>query len=114
MVGAVTEIFCQLFDGRSDYAEYLSFDAQADMDASFDYLVDHWLETEPGPDCETGPYQGGYTIGSEPAGRLLCAPHITGTRMDWTYDDLLILSTLIDLEGSYADMYADWLVAGPN
>ena len=37
-----------------------------------------------------------------------------GTRLFWTYDDLLILSDLDDNDGSYPDMYADWLIAGPN
>ncbi len=46
--------------------------------------------------------------------RILCAPQTTGTRLDWTLDSELILSTLTDFEGSYVDMYADWLVAGPN
>jgi hypothetical protein len=26
----------------------------------------------------------------------------------------MILTTLTDFEGSYEDMYQDWLIAGPN
>jgi hypothetical protein len=39
---------------------------------------------------------------------------VTGAQFDWTLDDQLIFSQLIDLEGSYPDMYADWLIAGPK
>lgn len=55
------------------------------------------------------------TIGGQPAGQLLCAPDpLGGTHLFWTHDDLLILSDLDDNEGSYPDMYSDWLVAGPD
>ena len=84
------------------------------MDASFDYLVSKWAVAESGHNCDTGPHQGGYTIGGQPAGRILCAPSVTGTQLAWTDNNLLILSDLIDLEGSYPDMYEDWLIAGPN
>jgi hypothetical protein len=113
--GATADILCQLFDGRSDYAEYMSFDSKADMDAYFQYLVTKYPVEESGLNCDAGAHLGGYTIGNEPAGQLLCFPDpLGGTRLIWTYDDLLILSDLDDNEGSYPDMYADWLIAGPN
>ena len=72
-------------------------------------------QSQSGKNCDAGAHQGGYTVnGGQPAGRLLCAPSITGTRFDWTDNAKLILSSLIDLEGSYSDMYQDWLIAGPN
>jgi hypothetical protein len=114
MTGVKADILCQLFDGRSDYAEYMSFSAQADMDASYDYLHDKWAVDESGLNCDAGAHQGTYTIGDQQAGRLFCAPAITGTQFVWTHDQLLIMSQLIDLEGSYPDMYTDWLTAGPN
>jgi len=114
-VGATADVLCQLFDGRSDYADYISFDSKANMDAYFQYLVDKYAVAESGQNCDTGAHQGGYTIGGEPAGQLLCAPDpLGGTRLFWTHDDLLILSDLDDNEGSYPDMYADWLIAGPD
>jgi hypothetical protein len=39
---------------------------------------------------------------------------VTGTQLVWTDNGRLIMSDLIDLEGSYPDMYKDWLIAGPN
>ena len=115
MVGVKADILCNFFGGeRSDWAEYMSFGNQADMDASFDYLVNKWAVAESGHNCDTGPHQGGYTIGGQPAGRILCAPSVTGTQLVWTDNGRLIMSDLIDLEGSYPDMYKDWLVAGPN
>ena len=115
MVGVKADILCNFFGGeRSDWAEYLSFGSQADMDASFDYLVNKWAVAESGHNCDTGPHQGGYTVGGQPAGRILCAPSVTGTQLVWTDNGKLIMSDLIDLEGSYPDMYKDWLIAGPN
>ncbi len=46
-------------------------------------------------------------------GRLLCAPQGVGIRFDWTDDNLLILSTLFDLEGDYENTYQLWTEAGP-
>ncbi len=84
------------------------------MDAYFQYLVDKYAVPESGLNCDAGAHLGAYTIGGEPAGQLLCAPDpLGGTRLFWTHDDLLILSDLDDNEGSYPDMYADWLIAGP-
>jgi len=112
--GWQADILCQLFDGRSDYAEYTTFDTKANMDAYFNYVLGKWPLPAPSESCESGPFQGGYTIGGEPAGQLLCTEHVTGTQLVWTHDDLLIFSQLIDNDGSYPDMYADWLIAGPN
>jgi len=115
--GWTADILCQtsLIDGaKTDYAEYTSFDTQANMDGYFSYLVGKWPITETGVNCDTGPHQGNWTIGGAPAGQYLCAPYVTGAQFDWTFDDQLIFSQLIDLEGSYSDLYADWLIAGPN
>jgi len=112
--GAVADILCQPGGGRSDYAEYTSFDTQANMDAYFQYLATKWAQPEQGLNCDTGAHQGTYSISGQPGGMVLCAPSVTGTQFVWTTNDLLIESQLIDLEGSYPDMYQDWLIAGPN
>ena len=50
MVGVKADILCNFFGGeRSDWAEYMSFGSQADMDASFDYLVNKWAVARIGP-----------------------------------------------------------------
>jgi hypothetical protein len=112
--GAVADILCQPDGGRSDYAEYTRFDTQANMDAYFQYLATKWAQPEQGLNCDTGAHQGTYSIAGQPGGMVLCAPSISGTQFVWTTNDLLIQSQLIDLEGSYPDMYQDWLIAGPN
>ena len=114
LVGAKADILCQLDGGKSDWAEYTSFGTQADMDASFTNVANKWAAQETGQNCDTGPHQGTYSIEGQTAGRVLCAPSVTGTQFDWTTNDLLILSSLIDVEGSYPAMYQDWLDAGPN
>jgi hypothetical protein len=112
-VGAKADVLCQLSDGRSDYADYTSFRTQADMDGYFQHIADKYAVPEQGQNCDTGPHQGTYTIGGQPAGKLMCGPSETGTQFIWTTNDLLIFSQLIDVEGSYADMYTDWQSAGP-
>ena len=114
VVGAKGDLFCQLNSGTSDYAEYTSFDNQADMDASFQNMVTRWAVPETGVLCDTGAHLGTYSIGGQTAGQVLCAPAITGTQFFWTDNNLRIMSQLSDLEGSYPDMYSDWLQAGPN
>jgi hypothetical protein len=114
VVGARGDLLCQLSGGKSDYAEYTSFDNQANMDASFQNMVTRWAVPESGVNCDTGAHIGTYSIGGETAGQVMCAPAITGTQFFWTDNNLLIMSQLSDLEGSYADMYSDWLQAGPD
>ena len=111
--GQVAALSCSLDGDRSDVIDYVQFDTQANMDAAYDSRVETWV-TVTGANCETSPGEGNYTVGGSAAGRLLCAPGIVGTRLDWTYDALTILSTLTDFEGSYADMWADWQIAGPE
>jgi hypothetical protein len=112
--GAQANITCQLDGGKSDFAEYTVFDTKENMDAAYQTRVDAWVTDTDVQSCDTGPDEGTYPADGPAVGRVLCAPQTTGTRLDWTLDLQLILSTLTDFEGSYADMYADWLVAGPN
>jgi hypothetical protein len=112
--GAQANITCQLDGGKSDFAEYTVFDTKANMDAAYQTRVDAWATDTDVQNCDSGPDEGTYSVGGQTVGRILCAPQTTGTRLDWTLDSELILSTLTDFEGSYVDMYADWLVAGPN
>jgi hypothetical protein len=111
--GGLAAVSCTLADGRSDVVDYVQFDSNENMDAAYQARVDQWA-VESTASCETGPNEVGYTIGGTPAGRVLCAPQVVGIRVDWTHDDLLILTTLTDFEGSYGDAYQDWLAAGPE
>jgi hypothetical protein len=112
--GAEATLSCLLTGNTSDFAEYTQFDTKEHMDAAYQTRVDAWATDTDVQNCDTGPDEGAYNIGGQPAGRILCAPQTEGTRLDWTHDELLILSTLTDFEGSYADMYADWQDAGPD
>ncbi|HYI21406.1 MAG TPA: hypothetical protein VEX62_02115 [Candidatus Limnocylindrales bacterium] len=110
--GAQVAVACSLDTGNADIAEYVLFDSQANMDVAYQARIDSW-SVEPTGDCQTGPNETGYSVGGVSAGRALCAPQTVGVRLDWTHNDLLILSNLTDFEGSYADNYEDWLIAGP-
>jgi hypothetical protein len=111
--GQVAAVSCAIEGDRSDVVDYVQFDTSTNMDAAYDTRVTNW-GTATGANCETAPGEGIYTLGGTPAGSLLCAASVVGTRLDWTHDELLILSTLTDFEGSYPDMWADWQVAGPD
>jgi len=111
--GIVAAVSCTLTDGRSDFVDYLQFDTLDHLNTTYQQRVDIY-EVESQGSCQTGPNETGYSIGGSDAGRILCAPSVIGTRFDWTHDDLMILTTLTDFEGSYEDLYQDWLIAGPN
>lgn len=112
-VGSLADVGCRLSEGRSDVVDFVQFDSQENMDAAYQTRVDKWA-VESTDSCQTGPNEGGYTIGGLAAGSILCAPQTVGIRVDWTVDSLLILSTLTDFDGSYPDVYQDWLIAGPE
>ncbi len=111
--GITAAVSCTLDDDRSDVVDYLQFDSQASMETTYQQRVDIYSVESQGS-CQTGPNETSYSIGGSPAGRILCAPSVIGARYDWTHDGLAILTTLTDFEGSYEDLYQDWLVAGPN
>ncbi len=111
--GAEAAVSCTLTEGRSNVADFVQFDNQENMDAAYQIRVDTWA-VEPTESCETGSNEGIYTIAGTPAGRILCAPQTVGIRFDWTHDELLILSTLTNFDGSYVDTYEDWQAAGPE
>lgn len=111
--GALTSLSCPLADGRSNVVDFVQFDTQENMDAAYQARVDTWA-VDSTASCQSGPNEGNYTIGGLTAGRILCAPQTSGIRFDWTHDELLILSTLTDFDGSYPSVYQDWLVAGPE
>ncbi len=111
-VGAQVAVACSLDTDNAEIAEYVLFDSQPNMDIAYQARIDAW-SVEPTGDCQSGPNETGYSVGGVSAGRALCAPQTVGVRLDWTHNDLLILSTLTDFDGSYADNYEDWLIAGP-
>jgi hypothetical protein len=111
--GAEAALSCSVATGRSEIADYIQFDTKDNMDAAYQTRVDAYA-VEATASCQSGPNETSYTIGGSPAGRILCAPQAVGVRDDWTHDNLKILTTLTDFDGSYSDTYEDWLVAGPE
>jgi hypothetical protein len=111
---AVITCFIGDVSSGSDLAEYVQFPTKEDMDAAYDLHVDRFPVDSPVDSCKDGPGEHSYTIGSEDAGRVLCADQFVGMRVDWTDDRLNILSTLVDHDGSFEDAFQDWLDGGPN
>lgn len=96
-------------------AELLQFQQYADgdsMNAAYQDFVSTFGVDSTGA-CETGPNETEWTINEQPGGRVQCAPQKVGIRFDWTDDATGILSSLIDLDGSYSDTFSQWQNAGP-
>jgi hypothetical protein len=99
----------------AEVAEYVQYENVDDMNAAYQQHVQSFPPFG-GTDCtsEASEYPYHYSGHTEDAGRLLCSDQTVGIRFDWTENRLQILSTLVDLDGSYSDTYSDWLQAGPN
>jgi hypothetical protein len=95
----------------AEYAQYSNID---DMNSAYQERVSAYPVPSPADSCPNGVGEQGYSIGGVHTGRVLCALQTVGGRFDWTDERLNILSTLIDLDGSFTDLFTDWNVAGPN
>jgi hypothetical protein len=94
----------------AEYAAYLSTTA---LQEAYQARIDTFGVTSEGT-CETGPNETTWSIDDVVFGRVQCAPQTVGIRFDWTDERLNILSTLVDLDGSYPETYEQWIEAGPN
>ena len=96
----------------AELAEYVQFSSMEDMNDAYQERVDAFGVASEGS-CQTARTRrrGASTTR---AGRVQCAPQGVGIRFDWTDERLNILSTLVDFDGDYAALYAQWLEAGPN
>ena len=109
---AVVSCFLQTEGVGAELAIYQQFDTQADMDTAYQQIVDLFGVESEGT-CQSGPNETTWSISGETHGRVQCAPQQIGIRFDWTDDQLLILSTLFDLDGDYGNTYSLWAEAGP-
>jgi hypothetical protein len=109
---AVVSCFLQTEGTGAELAIFQQFASATAMDDTYRDLVDVF-GVEPEGDCEQGPNETTWIIEEAIGGRLQCAPQGVGIRFDWTNDELLILSSLFDLEGDYQNTYRLWLDAGP-
>jgi hypothetical protein len=109
---AVVACFLQTEGTGAELAIFQQHPDQAAMDANYQETVDLFgVESE--GSCQSGPNETTWSIDEVPHGRIQCAPQAVGIRFDWTDNDLLILSTLFDLEGDYQNTYNLWVDAGP-
>ena len=91
------------------YTQYADADA---MNAAYQEVVTTFGVASQGS-CQSGPNETEWEVGEQPGGRVQCAPQAVGIRFDWTDDLTSILSSLIDLGGSYKETYDQWVDAGP-
>jgi hypothetical protein len=98
----------------AEVAEYAQYDDVDHMNSAYQQRVSAFSIPSPADSCPNGVGEQGYSISGVHTGRVLCALQTVGGRFDWTDERLNILSTLIDLDGSFSDLFTDWNVAGPN
>jgi hypothetical protein len=91
------------------YTQYADADA---MNTAYQEVVTSFGVASQGS-CQSGPNETEWEVGEQPGGRVQCAPQAVGIRFDWTDDLTSILSSLIDLGGSYKETYDQWVDAGP-
>ncbi len=116
---AETSVTCFLGEVGHAGAEIASYEQYAntdDMNAAYQERVSTF-PVGSGTSCQDGSAEESWHYNGTPdteAGRLLCAPQQVGIRFDWTENQLNILSSLVDFDGSYSDTFGDWTNAGPN
>lgn len=100
----------------AEIAEYEQYDDASLMASDYQRRVTGFPADGFADSCQQGSTESSwsYTGQEADAGRLNCAPQAVGIRFDWTENQLNILSTLVDFDGSYSDTWSDWLKAGPN
>jgi hypothetical protein len=96
---------------------YTLFDSVQAMDDWFDLtrmLVQANGADTSGDDCETGSYDGVWTLGGEEAGRLLCFNGDGNEAILWSHPDTLTFSRIDHSGGDKAAAWDLWLNAGPE
>lgn len=112
--GFVVGIQCINIASVDGYLVYYQYDSVANMNAAYQSDVEFFGSDATGSSCQTEAAEGGYTIGGTPAGRLMCADYDTGLIAYWTHEGFAILSSIVLFEGTYPDLHAIWLIAGPD
>jgi hypothetical protein len=96
---------------------YTLFDSVEAMDDWYDLtvlLVEANGADTSGDDCETGSYEGTWTLGGEDAGRLLCFNADGNEAIVWSHPDSLTISRIDHSGGDKAAAWQLWLNAGPE
>jgi hypothetical protein len=115
-IGQIAALICTPA-GTIDQAEYYQYDSAALMQTEWESEVSAQGDNVPGTACSTGPSLATYKDASgSTAGSLMCHPNhgsMGGLIYVWSNDQLRIISAGISTTGTYADMYAWWVNAGP-
>jgi len=100
--------------GTSDVplAVDLQYGDVAAMTADYDELVEEHTEAT-GSGCQSEASEGPYTVDATEAGRLLCVLDDGVVTLYWTDERSRIMGQAQAVDGSFADLYAWWLAAGP-
>ena len=96
---------------------YTLFDSAEALDEWFDLtrlLIQANGADTSGDDCETGSYDGVWTLGGEEAGRLLCFNGDGNEAILWSHPDTLTYSRIDHSGGDKAAAWDLWLNAGPE
>jgi hypothetical protein len=95
--------------------DYSLFPAQKQADAAFDADLKANGNPAKTGSCSTGKYTNDYTIGGVHAGRLMCVPSGKNKIIEWTDEQLAILTYTTSTTLSWDDLHDYWLNdAGPN
>jgi hypothetical protein len=112
---AIVTVLCPQSDELS--VEYTLFGAAESLDEWFD-LTGLLLRANgadvSGDDCETGSYDGVWTLGGEEAGRLLCFNADGREAIVWSHPATLTYSRIDHTGGDKAAAWDLWLAAGPE
>lgn len=115
--GALVSVQCINIPSVDGYATYTQFDTLDNLNISYQSDVDYFGATDNAGNCQTGPSEGGYTIGGAAAGRVVCNTYTgidpNGLILYWTNEGLLIIGSLAMYGGTFQDMYDIWAGAGP-
>jgi hypothetical protein len=106
--GFVARITCGPAGG-TDIVDYLQFGDKGTMDQAYENVrASKGVETGTGPSGSC-PHEAGYTVEGVHKGRILCFKTAENHgRLDWTSDDLAILTEAQRNDGDVAAFYEWW------
>ncbi len=93
-------------------ATYLQYAGPEAMMGDYEELLEERSDAT-GSSCEREPGEGPYTVDGVETGRLLCFLDEGAATLYWTDQRLSIMGHARAADGSFADLYAWWLGAGP-
>lgn len=105
--GVVVSVRCEVAPDLDVYYHQLESLEALEREHERD-LASAGIEADMGDCSEAVPGELGYTIGGEPAGRLLCEESFDSITFSWTHESTVIAATLF-AERPLADVWAWWI-----